>query len=75
MENCTIDALKDCQQALQGDTVPRYASDGSTLPQIKCEIQEIPVDDQPTETYVNWVALRLDQIRGNYPRPEQDWAR
>ena len=57
--------LKDCQSALQGDTAPRYASDGSTLPQIKCEVQEIPDEDQPTETYVNWVALRLDQIRGN----------
>ena len=57
--------LKDCQSALQGDTAPRYASDGSTFPQIKCEVQEIPGEDQPTETYVNWVALRLDQIRGN----------
>ena len=57
--------LKDCQHALQGDTALRYASDGSTLPQIKCEVQEIPDEDQPTETYVNWVALRLDQIRGN----------
>ena len=56
---------KDCQQALQGDTALRYASDGSTLPQLKCEIQEIPDEDHPTETYVNWVALRLDQIRGN----------
>ena len=37
---------KDCEQALQGNTIPLYASDGSTLPQIKCEIQEIPVDYQ-----------------------------
>ena len=57
--------LKDCQNALQGDTAPRYASDGSTLPQVICEVQEIPDEEPPTETYVNWVALRLDQIRGN----------
>ena len=65
MENCAINALERLTTSSAGDTILRYASDGSTLPQIECEIQEILDDDQPTETYFNWVALRLDQIRGN----------
>ena len=60
-----MNILHFCEGADPDRAIYAQSADGHTLAYIREEIESIPLDDEPNETYINYVGRRVAEIQGN----------
>ena len=60
-----MNILHFCEGADPDRAVYAQSAEGHTLAYIREEIESIPLDDEPNETYINYVGRRVAEIQGN----------
>ena len=60
-----MNILHFCEGADPDRAVYAQSAEGHTLAYIREEIESIPLDEEPSETYVNYVGRRVAEIQGN----------
>ena len=56
--------IRDCEAALKEEEFAIACStEGATLPMIYFEVRELPDDETPTPSYLNWIAQRIAEIQ------------
>ena len=60
-----MNILHFCEGANPDRAVYAQSAEGHTLAYIREEIESIPLDEEPNETYINYVGRRVAEIQGN----------
>ena len=56
--------IRDCEAALEEEEFAIACSaEGATLPMIYFEVRELPDEETPTPSYLNWIAQRIAEIQ------------
>ena len=60
-----MNILHFCEGADPDRAIYAQSAEGNTLAYIREEIESIPLDDEPSEMYINYVGRRVAEIQGN----------
>ena len=56
--------IRDCETALKEDDFAIACStEGATLPMIYFVVRELPDEETPTHSHLNWIAQRIAEIQ------------
>ena len=60
-----MNILHFCEGTDPDRAIYAQSAEGHTLAYIREEIESIPLDDEPSEMYINYVGRRVAEIQGN----------